>query len=231
MEITKSCMLAFLVTIVVLSNLARIAPRIGLVDKPGGRKQHEVPTPVVGGLAMFCGFTFSVLTLGISRPGLWSFLAGATVLVLVGVFDDMRELGPRTKLLWQIAACLIMTLWGGVVLADLGTVSGVPLALGTLALPFSVFAAVGVINALNMIDGVDGLAGSLSVVALIPLAILAALAGQPAACSVLLLLISVAAAFLTFNLHLWFHLHIRWCPHKTVFMGDAGSMFLGFTLA
>ena len=63
-------MLAFVVTIMVLRFLATIAPRIGLVDKPGGRKQHEVPTPVVGGLAMFCGFIFSAPTHGISLSSL-----------------------------------------------------------------------------------------------------------------------------------------------------------------
>lgn len=217
--------LAFVATVVLLYVLKRLAPRIDLVDYPGGHRWHETATPLVGGLAMFLGFLFGVLTLDIPLAPLRSFFAAAALLIVVGVLDDLHELSSNLRFVPQVAAALLMVYWGGVSLHDLGALTfGAPVYLGRWAVPITVFAGVGVINALNMSDGMDGQAGGLTVVALAALALVAANAGNVPDAQLLILLAVLVAAFLLFNLRL---LRAR----ALVFMGDAGSMFLGFALA
>lgn len=157
--------LVFCVTCVATFALRQAAAPLGLVDRPGGHKAHARETPLVGGGAIY----LSMLLTCVLVPGMVSctlpFLAGATLLLLVGTVDDLRRLAPAKRLLAQAAAALIMSLWGDVVVRDLGPLLGEDsLELGQWALPFTLFAAVGVINAINMIDGLDGLAGGLVLV-------------------------------------------------------------------
>ena len=220
----SSYLLALGTTVLMLWGLRQLAFPIGLVDKPGGRKVHDGAVPLVGGLAMFLAFSLSALLWDLPLTKLAALLAGASVLVLVGVLDDLQELSSSLRFLAQIGAALIMALWGGVVLQDLGAIgpSGGMADLGLFAVPLTVFATVGVINAINMSDGIDGLAGSLTLVALVSLALAAFWSGGGDWLSVLGLLIAAVVGFLFFNLR----------PGRAlVFMGDAGSMFLGFVLA
>jgi UDP-GlcNAc:undecaprenyl-phosphate GlcNAc-1-phosphate transferase len=218
---------AFAITLQLLLVLRRLAPRIGLLDTPGGRKDHEGAVPLVGGLAMFIGFAFSLLLLQESLGPLRALVAGATLVVVVGVLDDLNELSSLSRFVVQIAAALMMVFWGGVELTDLGFLgsAGHLVELGLWSIPLTVFSTVGVINALNMIDGVDGLAGSVTALALAALILVALLGGDGVAASVLGTLLATVAAFLLLNLRL------PWQPRARVFMGDAGSMFLGFVLA
>ncbi len=216
---------AFFVATILIWGLRPVAQRIGLVDHPGGRKLHAHPTPLVGGIAMFVAFALAVLTLDIPLSGHRALFAGMLVLILVGVLDDLQELSARTRFAAQILAGLLMTVGAGVVLQDLGELL-LPdqlVALGILATPFTVFAVVGVINAVNMSDGLDGLAGSMVLVAVASLLLILWPSGEREAIAVLLLLAAVTLAFLGFNL--------RPRGRALVFMGDAGSMFLGFVLA
>jgi UDP-GlcNAc:undecaprenyl-phosphate GlcNAc-1-phosphate transferase len=217
-------LLALGATMLALWGLRQLAFPIGLLDKPGGRKVHDEAVPLVGGLAMFLGFCLSSLFLELPLAQLPSLLAGASLLVLVGVLDDLHELSSSPRFLVQIGAALIMTFSGGVVLQDLGAIgpSGGTADLGLFAVPLTVFATVGVINAVNMSDGIDGLAGSMALVALGSLALVAFWGGQVAWLPVLGLLIAAVLGFLFFNLRR---------GRALVFMGDAGSMFLGFVLA
>ncbi len=208
-----------------LRGLRPLARRIGLVARP------RVPAPggdvpLIGGLAMFVGFAMGALTLDASLAPLRPFFAGAALLVVVGVLDDLRELSSRARFAAQIVAAAMMVGWGGVVLLDLGRLApgGEVLSLHAAAVPFSVFCAVGVINALNMVDGVDGLAGALALVALAALAWVAHRAGLSAHRDVLVLLAAVVVAFLAVNARL------PWQPRARAYMGDAGSLFLGFAI-
>lgn len=222
-----SHVVAFFLTLHLLLVLSRLAPRIGLVDRPGGRKAHEGAVPLVGGLAMFVGFAFALLTLDEALTPMRPLLAGAALLVITGVLDDLHELSSLSRFVVQIAAALMMVYWGGVELHDLGyLVSGDSMVdLGIWSVPLTVFATVGVINALNMVDGVDGLAGSISGVTTLVLMLFAWLAGEGTMAAVLGLLLAVTLAFLVLNLRL------PWQRRAKLFMGDAGSMFLGFALA
>lgn len=175
---------------------------------------------------MFCGFTLAALTLDMGLMAYRSFFAAAAILVVVGILDDMHELSSRARFGAQILAAALMAYWGGVVLHDLGALGsgGNPFLLSGWEIVFTVFATVGVINALNMSDGADGLAGGLSLVALLGLAYVADSAGLASERTLLLVLAVVVAGFLLFNMRL------PWRHQALVFMGDAGSMFLGFAM-
>ncbi|MCC5794962.1 MAG: undecaprenyl-phosphate alpha-N-acetylglucosaminyl 1-phosphate transferase [Chromatiales bacterium] len=230
MSILLICLFTFLATVALVRGLRPVAIAVGLVDVPNERKSHNAPTPLVGGLAIFLALVTALLTgamagwLELSRP-LLSYLAGGALLVLVGVIDDRHELSPLARFLAQIVAALVMVFGGGVVLQDLGTMtfSGRVLELGLFAIPFTVFATLGVINALNMCDGLDGLSGSLALVSILGLGA-AGLFWGGADIVLLALLAAAIAGFLAFNLRL------PGRERASVFMGDAGSMFIGFTL-
>ncbi|MCK5364965.1 MAG: undecaprenyl/decaprenyl-phosphate alpha-N-acetylglucosaminyl 1-phosphate transferase, partial [Gammaproteobacteria bacterium] len=199
----------------------------GLVDEPSRRKPHEGSVPLIGGVAMFCGFALAALTLDMGLMAYRSFFAAAAILVVVGILDDMHELSSRARFGAQILAAALMAYWGGVVLGDLGGLAGggEPFLLSGWEIVFTVFCTVGVINALNMSDGVDGLAGGLSLVALLGLAYIADSAGLASERTLLLMLAVVVVGFLLFNMRL------PWRHRALVFMGDAGSMFLGFAIS
>ena len=181
--------------------------------------------PLVGGIAMFCGFMFAVLVLDLSLDSYRAFFACTALLVIVGILDDFHDLPPWVRFVAQIVAALIMTLWGGVVVRDLGALFGLgSVPLGMWAVPFTVFATVGAINAINMLDGVDGLAGGTAWIAFVLLGFVAFSGNLMADTQVLLILACVVSAFLGFN----FRFPRR--RQALVFMGDAGSMFLGFAL-
>lgn len=226
MKVVVSYALAFAVCTGLLHGLRPVAQRIGLVDRPNDRKAHAGSVPLIGGAAMFCGFTLGALTLDLPLAAYASFFAASAILVAVGVYDDLHELSSSVRFGAQILAAALMAYWGGVVLEDLGTItgSGELFLLSGWDIVFTVFATVGVINALNMSDGVDGLAGGLSLIALLGLAYMAASAGRGAEGMLLLMLAVVVVGFLLFNMR------FAWRPRALIFMGDAGSMFLGFAI-
>lgn len=226
MKVVASYALALFVCCGLLHFLRPAAARIGLADEPSDRKSHQGSVPLIGGVAMFCGFALAALTLDIGLTAYRGFFAAAAILVVVGILDDMHELSSRARFGAQILAAVLMAYWGGVVLHDLGALGsgGSAFVLARWEIVFTIFATVGVINALNMSDGVDGLAGGLSLIALLGMAFVADGAGLESEGSLLLLLAVVVVGFLLFNIRM------PWQRRARVFMGDAGSMFLGFAI-
>ena len=226
MRVLVSSALALILCCGLMHILRPVAVRIGLIDEPTVRKAHQGSIPLIGGVVMFCGFAAGALTLGIDLDAYRSFFAASTVLLVVGVLDDLHELSSRTRFGAQILAAGLMAYWGGIVLHDLGLLGSADkvFVLSGWAIVFTVFATVGVINALNMSDGVDGLAGGLSLIALLGMAYLAGGAGFATERALLLTLCAAVVGFLLFNLR------TPWRRRATVFMGDAGSMFLGFAI-
>ncbi|MDX1375218.1 MAG: MraY family glycosyltransferase [Burkholderiales bacterium] len=217
---------AFAASALLIPPLCRIAPRVGLLDHPGGRKRHACPVPLVGGVAMMAVFLVCFFAFGLFRTVSVYLPAAAALMAVGGLLDDRLELGPVPKLGVQIVAALVLAQAGGALLLHLGElVRPGLLMLGALALPFSVFAIVGVMNAVNMADGIDGLAGGLSLVAALAFAWCAADAGKSGPFWVAILLAGVLAGFLLYNL--------RWTPQRraSVFMGDSGSYAVGLVLA
>jgi len=224
-------LVALVATIILIVMLRPLAVRVGLVDIPNERKSHRTPTPLVGGLAIFAGLVlgFFLCTDGpipLSAREVYSFFGAGLLLVAVGVIDDFLELSPAVRFLAQVLAALVMIFGAGVVLNDLGSMTpdGYVLQLGILAVPFTVFATLGVINALNMCDGLDGLSGSLTLTSLSGLILAAYTWGIPADTALLPILGTAIAGFLLFNLRLLGR------ERASIFMGDAGSMFLGLAL-
>ena len=221
----RAILLTFSLGILLILSFRPLAKKIGLVDAPGGRKWHGDKTPLVGGIAMFGAFVITIIVDNLYFPELKGLLGGASLLVVLGILDDFHELSAWPRIIGQILAAVIMYFLGGKSIESLGTLLGASnITLGPLAFPFTVFATVGVINAFNMIDGVDGLAGGLSLISLLFFSLLAGLSGHRMDLMILGILGAAVIAFLLFNLR------FPGRPFAMIFMGDAGSMFLGFTL-
>ncbi len=218
-------LLPLLLTAVLVDFLRPAAVRVGLVDSPGGRKRHADAVPLVGGIAiMFAFWLCSVLFLGMVSP-YKALIVGMGILLVVGVLDDLRNLAPKNKLLHQFLAVVLMTSWGGLYLRDLGDLFGAgAVLLFDWGIPLTLFAAISVINAYNMSDGIDGLAGGWGLIAFGAMAYIANEIGAESAVRLIVVMIGCLSGFLFFNLrHPWRH-------RAAVFLGDAGSMTIGFAV-
>ncbi len=207
--------------------LKRIAGKVGLVDYPdrSQHKTHSHPAALVGGISIFISFCFTLLFINIPIAELRPLFAASIVLVVIGVLDDLHELSPLMRFASQIIACCIMIFVGKTYIHELGALfTDQIFTLGVFAIPFTVFAVVGVINAFNMSDGMDGQSGILAMSILLLLIGLCYLQDNTRGATILLALLGAVAGFLFFNL--------RWSANKaaSVFMGDAGSMFIGFII-
>jgi len=217
---------AFFLSLFLIHNLRRPAVNLGLVDIPGGRKAHDGHVPLVGGVGVFAAFALAALLLPQDLGAYRGLFFGMALLLIAGVLDDLHDLRAGRKLLAQVVAALMLVGWGGHVIPDLG---GWPLLgtleLGLLAVPFTLLCVVGLVNAVNMMDGVDGLAGGVTLVILAWLVGAAVAAGDGGQAALPGLLAATVVGFLVFNFpHPW-----RRCA--SVFMGDAGSLLLGFAVA
>jgi len=204
--------------------LSRVAPRMGLVDVPGGRKAHARAVPLVGGIAVFAALLLAAWAGGIAHAASW-FLLSLAVVIMVGLWDDVTDLAPRLKLAIQVAASGIM-IWGaGVELHSVGDLLGWrAIGLWVFGVPLTIFSIVGVVNAVNMMDGLDGLGGSVALVAFAWYAVIAGASGLDPQFHVAVILCGAIAGFLLFNLR------FPWQSHARVFLGDAGSLMIGFAL-
>ena len=218
--------LGMLLTLVVTPALIWAAHNYGLLDHPDERKQHRDAIPLVGGLAMAFAFVVSAAWHLASTDVFWGLLAAVSIIVAVGFLDDWREASVRLRFAAQAIAALIMALFAGAQLDTLGDLFGFgTVALGAFAVPFTVFAMVGVANAVNMSDGLDGLAGGLALVSAAFVAAAAYISGRVITLEILLILGGALLGFLYFNMR------FPWQRRARVFMGDSGSLMLGFLLA
>ena len=215
------------ITILLLSQFRSIAMRVGLVDLPGDRKVHDYPIPVIGGICISLGFILALSLSSLAVKNYQLMLFGAVVIVIVGVLDDFNDISATKKFFFQLLVAAIIVLAGDLSVHSLGEILFVakPYGLGPFAYPFSILAFIGVINAFNMIDGHDGLAGGISVIGFGSLAMLCTLGGEYETAKILMLLVSAILGFLVFNVP------ILVSARKKVFMGDAGSMFIGLLMA
>lgn len=220
-----AAVLGYGLTLGLIRILTPMALRYGLVDQPGaGRKDHRAATPTVGGLAIVAGLGLSALLTQLAgHPAFWT---GLVLIALTGTLDDLFDLRPIIKFAAQIAAALLMIYWGGLVLTTLGNlVSSQPLMLSGYAIPLTVFAVIGVINGINFCDGADGLAGGLAFIAVFFIVLMSVVSAHTESLALSLGLLGCIAAFLSFNLR------SPWRRRAAIFLGDAGSLSLGFMLA
>jgi UDP-GlcNAc:undecaprenyl-phosphate GlcNAc-1-phosphate transferase len=206
------------ISMLVIPVMWRLAPVVGLIDRPDPRKVHRAPVPRVGGWGIVAGALLpTALLLGLS-PLLASFIAGGLVLFAFGVYDDCREAGHWQKFLGQAIAAGLVVYWGGLYVTDLPLLGRevMPVWLGQV---FTLVALVGVMNATNHADGLDGLAGGETLLSLIVIGLLLHQAGHAPGVVIACALAGGILGFLRYNSH----------PAQ-VFMGDSGSQFLGFTV-
>ncbi len=200
--------------------LIKISLRVGLIDHPGGRKKHSHPKPVVGGLGMAIVLLITCLFF-LPLGGLRGYWTGMVLLVMTGLLDDFKAVSHQFKFLAQFAAVVCMIFYSDIHLKSFGNLLGFgEIQLGIMAVPVTIVGMVGVINAINMIDGLDGLAGGIALVAFAAFAFLFYRLGRPGLMMVNIAQAGTLAGFLLFN----------WQPAR-LFMGDAGSLFIGFSLA
>ena len=226
MTFLVQALLACVLTALLIVWLRRPAERFGLLDQPGGRKRHGDSIPLTGGIAITLGLVASLL---FSAPVLSNFailFVAMALLATIGLLDDLGEVSPRGKLMVQLLAALFMTSWANHFLVDLGDLLGRgPLELHNWGIPLTIFATIAVINGLNMLDGIDGLAGGLAFFVLAFFAAFARVLDDANALKFLVVLLGALAGFLFFNLP-----H-PWRGHRRTFMGDTGSLILGFVVA
>ena len=195
-----------------------LAFRLGSLDIPEGRKIHQFPTPLLGGVAVFIGWAAAVIMTNRYSAEINGIAAGATIIILLGVWDDLRDISARVKIIGQLLACTIVV-YSGVRL------SFMPSSLwgDTIEVVLTFIWLIGISNALNFLDGMDGLAAGLGAISSFFIGLTAYQTNQPGLIFLALGLMGGCLGFLPFNL--------RSKKPALIFLGDAGSTFIGFMLA
>ena len=214
------CIVLFVITYFSIKKFIALAPKLSLVDIPNDRSTHKNITPRGAGMVFGFIFLLAVLIFDFGNFSEIKYTLLAIFLIYIcGVFDDKFNISPKQKLLFIIAASVIV-FQNGYEITNIGVFFGISIDLGFLALPFTVFAIVAFTNAVNLTDGLDGLAGSVSIIILIAIFTIGLIYGDNTLLVWSAILISIIFAFLVLN----------WYPAK-VFMGDSGSLLLGFIIA
>ena len=218
--------LAPVVTFGLIRLMTPFAPRWGLMDHPGHRKDHEQSTPLVGGLAMVVAILGLQAILGYIPFQSWSLLSALLFATFIGVADDAHELSHRAKFVAQALGAIIVVSGTSVSVTHLGNLFGLgEIVLGKWSLLVTIISFIGVMNAINMIDGLDGLAGSVSLSPVLLMTYLAYAANIQVLGFELSLLAGVIIGFLATNLRLFGR------SKAMVFMGDTGGIVIGLLLA
>jgi UDP-GlcNAc:undecaprenyl-phosphate GlcNAc-1-phosphate transferase len=184
----------------------------GFLDIPNERKVHNEKIPRLGGLGIFLSFLICFYMLGEFNSVTLSLIAGATIIVILGMWDDICNIRPRYKLLGQITAATIIIFYGNIIFKFN--------APQFLEIIITYMWILGVTNAVNLIDGMDGLASGLALIGFVALGVAASLQGNVYFTTLCFVMVGSILGFLRFNL-----------PPAVIFMGDTGSLFLGFTIS
>jgi len=213
-------MIPCLVVAAIMPFIKGIANHVGAMDIPNARKVHAVPIPRLGGLAIYIGFLLGYMIFGEPTSLMNSILIGSFIIVLTGVVDDIKPLKASHKFLGQLFATLVVVFYGGILLKELSAF-GLYVNFGVFAYPVTIFFILGCINCINLIDGLDGVVGGISAIFFLSIGIIATCKGQFELAFIL--------SFIMFGSCLGF-LFYNFNP-ASIFMGDSGSMFLGFIIA
>lgn len=214
----------FLISFAILFLLRKWAKNIGLVDKPNERKFHKGAVPLVGGISICFTFLYFLFNNPTLLPGVNLYAASIIVLVAVGALDDKYDLNFKVRFAVQAILSVAMMYIANLQLHTIGNVFGYGnVDLGVLGYAITVIAVIGAINAFNMVDGIDGLLGGLSIVTFGGLGLMLLHDGQHNLAYLCLVLIVIILPYILLNLG-------AFGRKRKVFMGDAGSMVIGFTV-
>jgi UDP-GlcNAc:undecaprenyl-phosphate GlcNAc-1-phosphate transferase len=199
---------------------ARIAKKLNILDIPDARKLHQEATPLLGGAAVFIGFSVALLMNGIFSKPVLIILIASLILFGIGILDDFKEISAGLKLLTQLV-CTLLVMSSGIILRVLPVDLGIFATIGNCVL--TVFWIIGIANAMNFFDGMDGLAAGLGAVIAFFLGVVAFQTAQPFLGWIAIAMLGGCLGFLPFNFR----------PNKNaaIFLGDAGSVVIGFILA
>ena len=196
-----------------------LALKFKILDRPDWRKIHDQPTPLLGGVAVFVAFSAALFLNNVFLPGMKSLLLGAALIFIMGLLDDVKPIPALLKFALQVGISLVVILMGDIHLTFFYHSPWAPL----VNIPLTVIWMVGLTNAMNFFDGIDGLASALSIICALFLGILAFNTHQPALGWFAVAAVGACVGFIPHNFRLG--------KSALIFLGDAGSTFLGFTLA
>lgn len=217
--------IAVAVSFVTTPLIIKLAKLVGAIDVPKDKRRvHKVPTPRLGGLAIFLGFMSGLLYLVDIDSRMFGIIIGATIIVVLGFFDDINPLPAKFKLAVQVIAAVI-AIQSGVLIRQVSNplhfiIGKEYIHFGIWAYPLTLVWIVGVTNAINLVDGLDGLAAGISVISATTLFAAAVITNQNIAAPLAALLAASTLGFLPYNFN----------PAK-IFMGDTGALFLGYMLS
>lgn len=211
----------FVFTALFIPIAKRIANFIGAMDIPNERKVHKNPIPRLGGIGIYAGFLLGYMLFGQHSVQMNAILIGSFIILVTGIIDDIKPVPAKYKILGQLAGAAVIPLYGGILLQEISAF-GLHLDFGIFAYPITIIFIVAVINCINLIDGLDGLSSGISSIYFLTVGIIAMILNNSSGLDVVLTFIMLGSTlgFLVHNFH----------PAK-IFMGDSGSMFLGYIIA
>ena len=223
-----SVLITFLVANKIYPSLIWTLRHINLMDEPDIRSAHRKVTPTMGGVGIYISFSFTLIIMasimGLENRDLIAILAvlgAAMILVFLGIKDDLVAVGPKKKMMGQIVAAAIVVLLTDIRIFSFEGIFGIGELPFIVSILFSIFVIVAIINAFNLIDGVDGLAGAIALVASVSFGVFFFLNGNAVNVLISSVLIGAIIGFLRYNLS----------DSNKIFMGDTGSMLVGFLLS
>ncbi len=230
-ELYMIFVIPLVLSLVITPLVIRFATRFGVFDQPNERKVHKYPIPRLGGVAIYASSLLSLALYMYLQPTVHPFssmhpntgimLAVSVTLVLIlGIWDDIRPLTPSKKFLGQFIAATIVYIAGFRITSLTHPLSSESIYLGILAFPVTIVWMVGITNAINLIDGLDGLACGVAFIASLTIATISFLKGDMTTAMMSLLLAGAVLGFLRYNFN-----------GARIFLGDSGSLFIGFSIA
>lgn len=215
-------LVTFLTSLLLVPIMKKVAIHINAMDQPNERKIHKVPMPRLGGLAIYLSFLLGYILYGEITTQMLSILIASFILIVVGIFDDIKSVPARYKLIVQIIAAAIVVLYGNLSFSEISFL-GLKLYFNPIVNDIiAIFFIVAITNAINLIDGLDGLASGVSAIYFLTIAIIAIILNRLGGLDIILSLIMLGSTlgFLAHNF-----------PPAKIFMGDTGSLFLGFMIS
>ena len=215
----------FVFSTIIMFLMRKVAVHINAMDIPrveeGHRHIHTKATPKLGGVGIFLAFLLGYMLFGEQSVRMNSILIGSFIIVLTGIFDDIKPISARAKLLGQIASSLVIVFYGNILLNNL-TIFGLDIQFGIFAYPITILFIVACTNVINLIDGLDGLSGGISSIFYLSTIVICFFQERFWELELILALIMLGSTlgFLIHNFH----------PAK-IFAGDSGALFMGFTIA
>ena len=217
----KIVFIVFIFVASIIPLIKKLALHIGAVDIPGGRHIHNKVMPKLGGLAIFFGFILGYMLFCSQTPQMISIILGGIIILIFGIFDDIKRLPASVQFVGQIASACIVVFYGNIIMQDVSAY-GIYINFGVFAPYLTILFIVALMNCLNFIDGLDGLAGGIATIFFITISIVISYTGifNGLDASLSLIMIGATLGFLMHNFY----------PAK-IFLGNSGSMFLGYMIS